>query len=143
MYFNCTINRFNLAVASLYVRKHYDGRPEKIVDDIFTDVDTEFLHILKTVPWLDNKTRTEAIHKLDRMTYSIGHAEALLNDTYLDTFYAPLNIHVDDFFHSILNINSFFAEKEHFKSLRSENAAQIEVNAYYVYSSNHIGAYTY
>lgn len=52
-----------------------------------SDIRTEFEDILKTVEWMDEKTRANAIDKAKSMSTHIAYPDELLDDKKLEEFY--------------------------------------------------------
>jgi neprilysin len=77
----------------------------------------EFEKILKTVPWMDDKTRESALKKVKLMTTHIGYPNELMDDKKLIEFYKPVNIDENKYLESVLSINIFGTDRA-FKKLR-------------------------
>lgn len=109
----------------------------------------EFEQTLKEVSWMDEKTRTEALRKLNAMQTLIGYPDELMDDSKLNKYHEDLNITVTNtFFENMLYIQKFFSDFE-FRRLRQlfnktdwvDHSKPADVNAYYSGIENNIRKY--
>uniref|UniRef100_A0A7E4V4Z4 Peptidase_M13 domain-containing protein n=1 Tax=Panagrellus redivivus TaxID=6233 RepID=A0A7E4V4Z4_PANRE len=71
-------------VTKMYFEKHFDRDAVQKVTEMVKLIKEELRESLKNASWLDDKTRANAILKVDKMAYSVGYPENLLNDTYIE-----------------------------------------------------------
>lgn len=57
-----------------------------------TDIRNEFEDILKSVSWMDEKTRTNAIDKAKSMSTHIAYPDELLDNKKLEAFYEDVSL---------------------------------------------------
>ncbi|KAK4879429.1 hypothetical protein RN001_007575 [Aquatica leii] len=96
-----------LIINSLYVRKYFDIETKTIVENIVYDIRDEFMKILETLNWLDDKTRKNAIQKLSLMKICVGYPNELLDDVAVNNFYKNLTINFTTYLSAIMSINIF------------------------------------
>ena len=137
-----------IATGALYVRKYFQQNSKDIAKEMMEGIREEFEEILKTVPWMDEKTREAAQSKMGKMIYNIGYPDELMDDKKLIEFYNKLNVDENKFLESILNIKKFEIDRS-FKTLyepfnksdwRYFSGASV-VNAYYDPTKNSIGKF--
>ncbi|XP_070505178.1 neprilysin-2-like isoform X2 [Chironomus tepperi] len=104
---NLASDNLPIAVGALYVRKYFQKNSKDIAQEMLEGIRHEFNDILKTVPWMDDSTRTAAQSKMKKMIYNIGYPDELMNDIKLTEFYNLLKINENNFFKSILNVKKF------------------------------------
>lgn len=102
---------------ALYVRKYFKQNAKTAALEMVTAIREEFTSILKTVPWMDDKTREAALSKVKSMTTHIGYPDELMDDTKLVEFYKPVQVDEDKYLESVLSINIFGTDRA-FKKLR-------------------------
>ncbi|KAL7013332.1 hypothetical protein ACKWTF_015336 [Chironomus riparius] len=107
---------FSIATGALYVRKYFQQNSKDVAKEMIESIMKEFEEMLKTVPWMDEKTRAAAVSKMGKMIYNIGYPDELMDDKKLIEFYDKLKIDENNFLESILNFNKFEIRK-HFESL--------------------------
>ena len=73
--------------------------------------------MLRSVQWMDEKTKFSAILKVKNMLTNIAYPNELMDDNKLVEYYGTLKIDEDKFYESIFNHQLFVAERE-FKKLR-------------------------
>jgi len=134
------------ATGALYVRKYFKHDSKAAALEMVESIREEFVKILESVPWMDEKTRAAALSKAKNMTHHIGYPDELMDDEKLIDYYKPVNVDENLYFESILNVNKFGTYRS-FKKLRepvnktewiSHSGAAI-VNAYYSPNKNSIG----
>ncbi|XP_014207872.1 neprilysin-2-like [Copidosoma floridanum] len=136
---------FPVGMDALYVRKYFNEDTKKLAIEIFSDIRTQFIKILHTIDWMDNKTREAALEKAQSMTTYIAYPDELLDDKKLEKIYEKLEISSGSYFGSTLNLTLFGTESI-FEMLRnpvnksewfSQNNIAV-VNAFYSYNENSI-----
>ncbi|KAG5889087.1 hypothetical protein JTB14_004931 [Gonioctena quinquepunctata] len=81
------------------------------------DIRAEFEDILKSVEWMDDETRMNAIDKARSMTSHIAYPDELLDNRKLEEFYDGLELDPNQYMRSILNV-TLFGTRFSFKRLR-------------------------
>ena len=134
------------ATGALYVRKYFKQDSKAAALEMVESIREEFVNILESVPWMDEKTRAAALGKAKNMTHHIGYPDELMDDEKLIDYYKPVSVDENLYFESILSVNKFGTYRS-FKKLRepvnktdwiSHSGAAI-VNAYYSPNKNSIG----
>lgn len=139
-------NRLSAAVGALYVRRYFKSDSKKEALEMVKNIRVEFEQTLKEVSWMDEKTRGEALRKLNGMETLIGYPDELMDDAKLIMYHEKLNITVTNtFFENMLDIQIFFTDFE-FRRLRQlfnktdwvDHSKPADVNAYYSGIENNI-----
>ncbi|XP_059144587.1 endothelin-converting enzyme homolog [Physella acuta] len=95
------------AINAEYV-KYFIKQENKVeATEIIGRIKDELVNELRNVQWMTAETKNLAIEKIQGSLYKIGHAEYLINDTYIDNLYAKINITDKDHFGNILNMNQW------------------------------------
>lgn len=102
---------------ALYVRKYFKQNSKVAALEMVNSIKEEFEAILKTVPWMDDKTRAAALCKVKTMVTHIGYPDELMDDKKLIEFYKDINVDENQYLESILSINIFGTDRA-FKKLR-------------------------
>ncbi|PSN53889.1 Membrane metallo-endopeptidase-like 1 [Blattella germanica] len=97
----------SIAVGSLYVRKFFKEEAKSNAMEMVGNIREEFMHILKQVDWMDEKTRQRGLEKATAMNVHIGYPEELLDDIKLLEFYDKLEVDSKLYLESILNVTKF------------------------------------
>lgn len=105
------------ASGSLYVRKYFKQNSKVAALEMVNSIKEEFESILKTVPWMDDKTRAAALCKVKTMVTHIGYPDELTDNSKLLEFYKDVKVDEDKYLESILGINIFGTDRA-FKKLR-------------------------
>lgn len=77
----------NIAADALYVRKYFKKDAKESAQELVANIRAEFKETLKSVDWMDEVTRKEALKKADMMVEYIGYPNELLDDTKLEEYY--------------------------------------------------------
>lgn len=78
-----------------------------MVESLTHDVHHQFIEKLEKIPWMDEKTRKEAIRKANAMAFRIGYPDELTDDDKMNGYYSGLELSKDSLFHSVLKIRKF------------------------------------
>lgn len=133
------------ASGSLYVRKYFKQNAKEAALEMVNSIKTEFEAILKTVSWMDDKTRAAALCKVKTMVTHIGYPDELTDDKKLLEFYKDVQVDENKYLESILSINIFGTDRA-FKKLRESvnktdwitHSKPAVVNAFYSSIENSI-----
>lgn len=82
----------SIAAGALYVRKYFNEDARQKAVEMVTDIQTEFIDILKKVEWMDEVTRKNALDKAASMTSHIAYPDELLDDRKLEEFYSTVGL---------------------------------------------------
>ncbi|XP_074031085.1 M13 family metallopeptidase neprilysin 2 isoform X2 [Leptinotarsa decemlineata] len=107
----------SIASGALYVRKYFNEGAKKNALEMVDDIRSEFEDILKTVDWMDEKTRMNALDKAKSMASHIAYPDELLDNRKLEEFYDGLELDSEHYMRSILNL-TLFGTRFSFKRLR-------------------------
>lgn len=99
--------RLPVALSALYVRKFFNEEKREAVIELIFDIWQNFMDLLQTVEWMDEKTRKEAIRKAKAITIFIGHPNELNDNDELDEYYSDLDLEPDNFFMNTLRVQLF------------------------------------
>ena len=78
---------FSSVVGHLYVKKHFKEEAKRAMDEMVRDIRGEMDVILKSIQWMDDKTRVRAREKLRTMREYIGYPDELLQVHLLEEVY--------------------------------------------------------
>ncbi|XP_014207874.1 neprilysin-2-like [Copidosoma floridanum] len=142
---NSVSSRFSTIVGALYVRKYFNGNAKNDAIEMVSQIRTQFIKILHTIDWMDNKTREAALEKAQSMTTYIAYPDELLDDKKLKKFYKKLEISSGSYLESALNL-SRFRKNNTFEALRKpvnksewiSHSKSAIVNAFYSPTKNSI-----
>lgn len=134
-----------LAVSSLYVRKYFKDDSKFAASEMVAGIKNEFVNVLKTVPWMDDKTKRAALQKVNAMSEHIGYPQELMDDEKLISYHKHLSIDRNNFLHTIRKITRFYRLKDLSKLREPVNKTDWEkhghvaiANAYYHWQENSI-----
>lgn len=100
-----------IAMSSLYVRKYLSKGTKQAVSEMVESMRKEFIIVLKTADWMDEKTKAKALKKARNMEAVVGYPEEILDNSKLIEYYKGLKIHKKKYFDSMRNIEKFFRRK--------------------------------
>lgn len=83
----------SIAAGALYVRKYFNEDARQNAQEMVGNIRAEFKQIIKTIDWMDDKTRISALEKVDAMTTHIGYPDELLDDKKLVEFYGNVRFY--------------------------------------------------
>ncbi|CAD5215709.1 unnamed protein product [Bursaphelenchus xylophilus] len=109
-----SVSGIAMAYASdaLYVKENFDENDLSQVKNLFEEVRSEFMELLKASDWMDNSTRTYAISKAQDMIALVGAQTIAYNLTALDNYYSELNFSVDDTYGTMVRKHSLWKQKK-------------------------------
>lgn len=96
-----------IATGAIYIRKYFNSDTKEVVSHLVRSIHEELLSTLRTVSWMDDKTRAAAIAKALAMHFHIAYANELIDDNKLQEHYNRLELHADSLLHSIMEIRKF------------------------------------
>ncbi|XP_060082109.1 neprilysin-1-like [Ylistrum balloti] len=99
-----TNEAFSLAVARLFVDKHFDAASKLEVMDMFTKTKMSMRSMLQRESWMDQATKTAALDKLDSLQARIGYPDEIRDDSFLTKRYSRCRVTPGLFFENILNV---------------------------------------
>lgn len=134
-----------IATGALYVKTYFDEKSKDAASEMVDAIKHEFREILETVSWMDEKTRSSAFRKVDKMEKHIGYPSELMDKQKLTEFYKKLEIPDHEYLTSVMNCNKFRVTSEMEKLREIINKTHWEAhsdvaiaNAYYTWSENSI-----
>ncbi|XP_059488680.1 neprilysin-2 isoform X2 [Neocloeon triangulifer] len=135
----------SIAVGSQYVKRYFKEEAKKNSQDMVEDIRAEFIKILKTIDWMDDETRVNALEKAAAMATHIAYPDELLDDSKIIEFYDKLEVSPHLYLESVLNMTMFGTEFS-FSRLRKPvnktdwitHGRPAVVNAYYSSIENSI-----
>ncbi|RXG71041.1 Membrane metallo-endopeptidase-like 1 [Armadillidium vulgare] len=126
------------AVGALYAKNFFNENAKAEADEMVKYLRTEFDNILRTVDWMDERTRRRALKKSQAVTAHIAYPKELLVEENLEDLYKNLYISDGDLLDNMRNLTIFgtdFSFGELRKKVdkghwRNHGAAAV-VNAFY------------
>ncbi|KAL7291511.1 hypothetical protein TKK_0014771 [Trichogramma kaykai] len=94
-----------ISVGAMYVRKYFDEDAKNNAMEMVADIRKQFRVIIEKVDWMDEKTRSAAIEKIDAMENLIAYPDELLDDSKLEEYYEKLEISKDALFDNLIAVN--------------------------------------
>lgn len=139
-----------IASSALYVKNYFNEKSRSMADEMVTAIRNEFEGVLKSVDWMDEKTRRFALIKAKRMEKHVGYPQELVDDEILEKYYANLSVEKDEYLRSYLKINRFQVENIVRKFRKPVNKTEWELhsnvaiaNAYYYWLQNGISKFQF
>lgn len=127
------------ALSALYVRSSgFDTGAKKSAEQMFAYIKAEFVEMLSSVEWMDEKTRAEAKQKALAMKAHVAFPNQLLDNELVNTLYSNLVTKKSDFFANVRALR-IASTQVAFSRLNKENNKEdwrkhvrvAVVNAYY------------
>ena len=81
------------------------------VDEMSLKIRAQMRVSIQNVTFLDDETRSKALEKEQKMQQLIGASPWVMNDTNLETYYAPLKIDDDDFIQTMISTSQFLTQR--------------------------------
>ncbi|XP_048488609.1 neprilysin-2 isoform X1 [Plutella xylostella] len=100
----------SIAVGALYIRKYFNEDSKANALEMVNDIRQQFRKTLEEVEWMDEQTRSAALHKADSMASHIAYPSEMLDDNKLTEFYSGLEMSSDKLMESVLNLTLFGTE---------------------------------
>merc|ERR1711990_654266 len=98
---------FSSVVGHLYVKKHFKEEAKRAMDEMVRDIRAEMDVILKSIQWMDDKTRVRAREKLRTMREYIGYPEELLQVHLLEEVYKDLEVSPEKHFENGIEVGKW------------------------------------
>jgi membrane metallo-endopeptidase-like protein 1 len=140
-----TTTSLSTALSAAYVRQHFKQDSKANALKMVDAIKKEFEVILKSVPWMSEKTRELALLKVKAMETHIGHPDELADDNKLKEFYKSVSVDEEKYLESVLSINRFDTDRDFLKLREKVNktdwinhSKQAQVNAFYSSVTNSI-----
>lgn len=143
-----TLSKLPNALSAMYVRRNFDQNAKQTALEMVKDIKREFENVLQTVEWMDEKTREQAMKKLETMATLIAYPDELNQDDVVLEYYKNLKIDETSYIQSSYEITKFLADLA-YRKLREpiiKNewktwAKAAQVNAFYNRAHNHISKF--
>lgn len=84
---NLLNDEMETVVSYLYVRKKFSKDAKREVEEFVRAIKDSFNESLRSITWMDDRTKHHAAYKLQKMGWKIAYPEWLLDPTSLDQFY--------------------------------------------------------
>lgn len=135
-----SIDNMGYALSALFVEHYFMETAKNQVEEIFNSIKAVFEKLLKSVTWLDEETRSEALKKINKLRKRIGYPDFIKDPALLDDYYYKLTIK-ENYFDNALNIATFESYKTTSKYGKQRDEQEwiippIEFNAYYDRTAN-------
>merc|ERR1719150_456641 len=98
---------FSSVIGHLYVKKHFKEEAKRAMDEMVRDIRAEMDVILKSIQWMDDKTRVRAREKLRTMREYIGYPEELLQVHLLEEVYKDLEVSPEKHFENGIEVGKW------------------------------------
>lgn len=129
----------------MYVRKYFDEKSKQTAIKITKSIHEAFINNLKTISWMDDKSRVAAIGKAKAMHFHIAYPDELIDDNKLKLYYRDLELEPNSLLHSVMRIRRFVSDHT-LKKLRQplnktdweEHSIPTKVGGFYSISENSI-----
>lgn len=82
------------SLGELYVKEHFGREAREKMGELVTDIRSVFSERLKTLPWMTDTTRKQALSKFERFRTKIGHPEKFRD-------YSSVVLKEDDYFGNV------------------------------------------
>ncbi|KAL8588014.1 hypothetical protein ACOMHN_026131 [Nucella lapillus] len=132
-----------LAVGAMFVRDNFRRQSKKTALEMIDDIRDAFNELLMENQWMDQRTKDVAKQKANAVKARIGYPDFITQPVQLDGKYEGLRIEEEQYFHNVLRIKQFKAEKK--RSILGKpvdkdvwEQAPAEINAFYNPNSNNI-----
>ncbi|XP_008552123.1 neprilysin-2 [Microplitis demolitor] len=98
-------SKMSLIISALYVRKYFYKDAKNNTIEMVNNIKNQLKKTLKTVDWMDERTRKHALAKADAMISHIGYADELLYDEKLEKIFKNFQLnYTDSYLQAILNL---------------------------------------
>lgn len=128
-------------LGKLYKESHFKESTKTSVEDMITNIRKAFMNNVKTLTWMDKKTKDKVNDKANAMKDQVGYPSYITNATRFKVKFAKLDISDRNFFGNRVNIIKF-AHQRMLKKI-NKNVDKIEwpmdpqtINAMYSFNTN-------
>lgn len=126
------------ALASLYVRHHFQDGSKDLALEMVNYIHREFLHVLSNVDWMDSQTKERAREKAESMATYIGYPNELLEEWKVSDIYDGLHLNSSSYFENVRTLRKWATDyvlsklrKPNVKGDWKKRSAAAVVNAFY------------
>ncbi|XP_043273874.1 neprilysin-2-like [Venturia canescens] len=138
-------SKLSKSLNAMWVRQYFNEDAKKDAAEMITELREQAMKILKTVDWIDEKTRRKTLEKIASMSTYIAYPDELLDDDKLEKLYENLEFSEDNYFENTWNLSAFEREyslSELRKPVNFTDSLSLQsptsVNAYYAPLTNSI-----
>ena len=128
------------AVGAMYAKKYFDLGGKDIVDGIVENVRSEFKKMLDEQTWMDYRTKTKAIRKIDQIAPHVAYAKEIMDKKHIDEYYNGLYLtrySEDSFLKNIFKLKKFIYDYniQEFRNRIDKRSWKTHGGAAFVHSS--------
>lgn len=139
-------NAIGFLAGRYYVIDKFGGGAKERADDFVNSIKEVFLKRLPNLEWIDDKTREQAVEKVDKLIRKIGYPDStpdLMSPVSLSGYYGELSLDPKDYFGNYVNARKFGILEEWRQVGKTPDRKKWfmnpqEVNAYYNPSFNEV-----
>uniref|UniRef100_A0A8C1CE68 Endothelin-converting enzyme 1 n=1 Tax=Cyprinus carpio carpio TaxID=630221 RepID=A0A8C1CE68_CYPCA len=133
-----TDSALGFALGALFVKSTFseDSKAFVSVEDMVSEIKWAFEDSLKTVGWMDPKTKKAAKEKADAIYNMVGYPKFIMKPKELDKVFNDFDVVTDLYFQNVMNYYNFSARVTAYQLRKAPNRDQWSmtpptVNAYY------------
>ncbi|KII60898.1 Endothelin-converting enzyme 2 [Thelohanellus kitauei] len=104
-------NYFGLAIAGDFVGKTFGVESLKKATNLLNQILENMKQRIQNNDWLDQKTITNAIHKLNALSAKVGYPEYIFNISYLEQRYKTVEMNDREFFLNVVKLDKMYRKK--------------------------------
>uniref|UniRef100_A0A4D5R8Y8 Neprilysin n=1 Tax=Scolopendra viridis TaxID=118503 RepID=A0A4D5R8Y8_SCOVI len=117
-----------MALGSMFVKKYFPEKSKQAAEKMIENIRSEFLVMLRSVDWMDEKTRHAAIEKGNRIADNIGYPSWIVKPDKLDEYFKEVSISQDNYYENLRST----AERESLEDLRSLRDQPVDKTKWYM-----------
>ncbi|KTF75647.1 hypothetical protein cypCar_00031316, partial [Cyprinus carpio] len=131
-----TDSALGFALGALFVKSTFSEDSKAFVEDMVSEIKWAFEDSLKTVGWMDPKTKKAAKEKADAIYNMVGYPKFIMKPKELDKVFNDFDVVTDLYFQNVMNYYNFSARVTAYQLRKAPNRDQWSmtpptVNAYY------------
>ncbi|XP_052465569.1 endothelin-converting enzyme 1 isoform X1 [Carassius gibelio] len=131
-----TDSALGFALGALFVKATFSEDSKAFVEDMVSEIKWAFEDSLKTVGWMDPKTKKAAKEKADAIYNMVGYPKFIMKPKELDKVFNDFDVVSDLYFQNVMNYYNFSARVTASQLRKAPNRDQWSmtpptVNAYY------------
>uniref|UniRef100_A0A671MTD8 Endothelin-converting enzyme 1 n=1 Tax=Sinocyclocheilus anshuiensis TaxID=1608454 RepID=A0A671MTD8_9TELE len=131
-----TDSALGFALGALFVKATFSEDSKAFVEDMVSEIKWAFEDSLKTVGWMDPKTKKAAKEKADAIYNMVGYPKFIMKPKELDMVFNDFDVVSDLYFQNVMNYYNFSARVTSNQLRKAPNRDQWSmtpptVNAYY------------